>query len=53
MLLGEIEERERTAAELERLQQPDRAAALRSEAALARRYLVGTDGADVQGSDPR
>ncbi len=39
VLLGEIHERERAAAELERLEMMDRAEQLRVEALLARRYL--------------
>ena len=39
LLLVEIEDRERAAAELERLNKADRAAALRAEALVARRYL--------------
>ena len=39
-LLSEVEERERAAAEVERVQQTERAQALRAEALLARRYLT-------------
>lgn len=39
VLLAEIAEREAAAAEMQRLGQSDRAAALRSEIAVARRYL--------------
>lgn len=39
VLLAEIHERERAAAELEHLGKADRAAALRAEALLAKRYL--------------
>lgn len=38
-LLAEVDERERAAAELDRLQAPDRAELLRTEALLIRRYL--------------
>lgn len=40
VLLAEVRERERAAAETERLQETGRAEALRAEALLARRYLV-------------
>jgi uncharacterized protein YqeY len=40
VLLAEVEERERAAAEMERVQQMDRAEALHAEALLARRYLA-------------
>lgn len=40
VLLAEIDERERAAAELESLKQRDRAEALRVEALVARRYLA-------------
>jgi hypothetical protein len=39
VLLAEIHERERAAAELERLEKMDRAEALRAEALLAKRYI--------------
>ncbi|WP_137391690.1 hypothetical protein [Rhodoligotrophos defluvii] len=39
VLLAEIEERERAAVEMNRLERPDRADALRAEALIARRYL--------------
>lgn len=39
LLLTEIEERERAAAELDRLGRADRATALRAEVLVARRYL--------------
>ena len=39
VLLAEIHERERSAAELERLDMRDRAEALRAEALLAKRYI--------------
>lgn len=39
VLLAEIHERERAAAELERLQKTDRAEALRAEALLAKLYI--------------
>ncbi|MBX7185043.1 MAG: hypothetical protein K1Y01_07850 [Vicinamibacteria bacterium] len=40
VLLAEVLERERAAAEMERLKERGRAEALRAEALLARRYLV-------------
>ncbi|GGC73945.1 GatB/YqeY domain-containing protein [Chelatococcus reniformis] len=39
VLLTEIEERERAAAEMSRLERPDRADALRAEIVIAKRYL--------------
>jgi hypothetical protein len=39
-LLVEIEERETAAAEMERLDKPDHAEAMRAEALLARRYVT-------------
>jgi len=39
VLMAQIEERERAADEMDRLGKPGRAAALRAEALLARRYL--------------
>ncbi|MBI2742227.1 MAG: hypothetical protein HYX38_37520 [Rhodospirillales bacterium] len=39
ILLTEVQERERAAAELERLEKMDRAEALRAEALIARRYI--------------
>jgi uncharacterized protein YqeY len=41
VLLTEIHERERAAAELERLEMMDRAETLRAEALVARRYIEG------------
>ncbi|KNY14282.1 hypothetical protein AKG11_24050 [Shinella sp. SUS2] len=40
ILLADIAERERAAAEMDRHQRPDRADALRAEARLAKRYIV-------------
>jgi len=47
VLIREVEERERAAAEMERLGRPDHAGVLRAEVMLAKRYLdppVGTPG---------